>query len=173
MKTDFSEAIEVQSAGANLFNYLKPLLTRLERGEEFGLAGESRGLSEEDIKRKAKITQVAQLMLVTIDISSSTWDTVIEFPSLVAENTLLRGEIERIKQRLAELERRMPEEKVIVLREISREQAKQEIQELFSNGRTLYYSDIAEELRLDLELVVDICRELQGSGEIKVDENAL
>ena len=67
----------------------------------------------------------------------------------------------------------MPEEKVIVLREISREQAKQEIQQLFSSGRTLYYSDIAEELGLDLELTVDICRELQESKEIKVDENAL
>jgi len=62
---------------------------------------------------------------------------------------------------------------VIVLREISREQAKQEIQQLFSSGRTLYYSDIAEELGLDLELTVDICRELQESKEIKVDENAL
>ena len=66
-----------------------------------------------------------------------------------------------------------PEEKVTVLREISREQAKQEIQQLFSSGRTLFYSDIAEELRLDLELVVDICRELQGSGEVKIDESAL
>ena len=67
----------------------------------------------------------------------------------------------------------MPEEKVIVLREMSREQAKQEIQQLFSSGRTLYYSDIAEELRLDLELVVDICRELEESREVKVDRSAL
>ena len=62
---------------------------------------------------------------------------------------------------------------MIALREISREQAKQEIQQLFSSGRTLYYSDLTEELRLDLELVVDICRELQGKGEIKVDEDIL
>ena len=67
----------------------------------------------------------------------------------------------------------MPKEKVIVLREISREQAKQEMQQFFSTGRTLYYSDIAEELRLALELVVDIWRELQGKGEIKVDEDIL
>jgi Mn-dependent DtxR family transcriptional regulator len=65
------------------------------------------------------------------------------------------------------------EEKVIALREIPREQAKQEIQQLFSSGRTLYYSDIAEELRLDLKLVVDICRELEENGEVKVDESAL
>jgi DNA invertase Pin-like site-specific DNA recombinase len=92
---------------------------------------------------------------------------------LAAENSLLRREIEQIKQRLAELERKMPKEKVIVLREISREQAKQEIQQLFSRGRTLYYSDIAEELRLDLQLVVDICRELEENGEVKVEGSAL
>ena len=62
---------------------------------------------------------------------------------------------------------------MIVLREISREQAKQEIQQLFSSGRTLYYSDIAEELSLDLELVVDICRELEGNREVRVDKSAL
>ena len=60
-----------------------------------------------------------------------------------------------------------------MMKQISREQAKQEIQQLFSSGRTLYYSDIAEELSLDLELVVDICQELQDSGEVTVDENAL
>jgi len=85
----------------------------------------------------------------------------------------MRGDLERTKQKVAELERRMPAEKVIVLREISREQAKQEIQQLFSSGRTLYYSDIAEELGLDLELVVDVCRELEENGEVKVEENAL
>jgi len=67
---------------------------------------------------------------------------------------------------------RIPEERVIVLREISKKEAKEEIKQLFSSGRTLYYSDIAEELRLDLELVVDICHELQESGELRIDESA-
>ena len=104
----------------------------------------------------------------------------VDLPHLAAENILLRSEIEQVrsdleqtKQKVAELERRMPAEKVIVLREISREQARQEIQQLFSSGRTLYYSDIAEELGLDLELVVDVCRELQEEGEIGVDEHIL
>jgi len=67
----------------------------------------------------------------------------------------------------------MPKAKVIVLREISREQARQEVRQLFTSGQTLYYSDIAEELGLDLELVVDICRELEESREVKVDRSAL
>ncbi len=60
-----------------------------------------------------------------------------------------------------------------MLRELSREEAKEEIRQLFKSGRTLYYSDIAEELKLALKLVVDICRELQGNGEIGIDEDAL
>jgi len=64
---------------------------------------------------------------------------------------------------------KLVENNMIILREISREEAGKEISALFSNGHTLYYSDIAEELRLDLELVVDICNELQENGEIAVD----
>ena len=81
-----------------------------------------------------------------------------------------REELERIKQKLLELESR---EKVIVLKEITREEAKGEIQQLFASGRTLYYSDIVKELKLDLETVVDICNELQESRQIEVDASIL
>ncbi len=85
----------------------------------------------------------------------------------VVENILLHEELERIKQRLLELENR---EKVIVLRDITREEAKKEIQKLFMSGRTLLYSDIVKELKLDLETVVDICNELMESGAVAVDD---
>lgn len=83
------------------------------------------------------------------------------------KNLSLLEEFKQIKQRLVELETK---EKVIVLREITREDAKKEIQRLFESGRTLYYSDIVQELKLDLETVVDICNELQKSKEIAVDD---
>ena len=57
---------------------------------------------------------------------------------------------------------------VIKLRKISKEEAEKEILELFSRGQVLYYSDIAERLRLDLKLVVEICNELQSKGKIEV-----
>ena len=60
-----------------------------------------------------------------------------------------------------------------MLRDITREEAKKEIRQLFLTGRTLYYSDIAEELELDLELVVGICREFQENKEIGIDKDAL
>lgn len=59
-----------------------------------------------------------------------------------------------------------PEFKVIVLREISREQAKQEIRSLFEGGEVLDYEDIVERLRLDLEDVVALCQELMDEGAI-------
>ena len=83
---------------------------------------------------------------------------------------MMREELERVKQRLAEIENR---EEAIVLREMTREEAKQEIRQIFQSGRTLYYSDIANELALDLRLVVDVCRELQENKEIGIDEDAL
>jgi len=57
-------------------------------------------------------------------------------------------------------------EETITLREIPREQAKQEIAALFSGDEVLYYGDIAERLDLDLETVVDICNELEDEGII-------
>lgn len=57
---------------------------------------------------------------------------------------------------------------MIILRELTREDAKKEIESLFNQGKVLYYSDLARDLRLDLEFVVDICNELISEGKIEV-----
>ena len=92
---------------------------------------------------------------------------------LRTENYLLRQRMWAIEERLANIEATIPKERVVVLREISREEAKAEITKLFSEGKTLYYSDIAEQLRIDLKMVVEICNELQSRGEIKVVDDTL
>ena len=57
----------------------------------------------------------------------------------------------------------------VVLRAIPHDQAKQEILRAFKEARgSLFYSDIAERLRLDLELVVELCKELESEGHIGV-----
>ena len=64
----------------------------------------------------------------------------------------------------------MPE--IIEIREVSREQAKAEIVELFGESdEALYYSDIQERLGIDLEMVVEICKELIDEGVIGVGAN--
>jgi adenylosuccinate lyase len=91
---------------------------------------------------------------------------------LHAEVEQLRGRVAVLEEEVKALRGLMPEE-VIVLRTVSREQAKQEIQELFQTGETLYYSDIARRMQLDLPMVVELCQELEQEGEIEVDADAV
>ena len=59
---------------------------------------------------------------------------------------------------------------VIELRTISKEEAKVEIAALFDTTKEpLYYSDIMERLGIELELVVEICKELIEEGVIGLD----
>lgn len=59
--------------------------------------------------------------------------------------------------------------RTVILRAIPRERAKEEILRLFKGSkRTLFYSDVAEELNLDLELVVELCNELERENHIGV-----
>jgi hypothetical protein len=94
-----------------------------------------------------------------------------QYSLLQKENLALKRAVKKIEKRLASLEASIPVQKTIVLREISKEQAKIEIQDLFSRGDILYYSDIAEKLRIDLSMAVDLCNEMQTEGVIeKVDD---
>jgi hypothetical protein len=98
--------------------------------------------------------------------------TEYENAQLRTENYVLREQIRAIEERLASIEASISKDRIVVLREITRDAAKAEIARLFSEGRTLYYSDIARELQLDLELVVDLCNELINEGEISIADSA-
>lgn len=57
----------------------------------------------------------------------------------------------------------------VLIRAIPREQAKDEILALFREAKkSLFYSDVAEALSLDLELVVELCNELEKEARIGV-----
>ncbi|MGB2842442.1 MAG: hypothetical protein WBC40_08220 [Halobacteriota archaeon] len=90
----------------------------------------------------------------------------------VMEEGMIERVIERIDYRINELIEKQnikeggATEEVIMLRSISREQAKEEIVELFDKSDKLYYSDIVEALKLDLEEVVEIVEELKAEGEV-------
>jgi hypothetical protein len=108
---------------------------------------------------------IAGISVSTTFVTSPEW--------LEQETYALRQRIQKIEERLATIEAIIPKEKVVVLREISKKEAGKEILALFATGQTLYYSDIAEQLRLDLKLVVEICNELQRRKEIEVVDDAL
>ena len=90
----------------------------------------------------------------------------------------MQTEIDELRDRVTTLEEQIETleeasiEDVIVLRTITREDAETEILALFTAGETLYYSDIAERLRIDLPMVVEICQELRERGEIGIDDDA-
>ena len=96
-------------------------------------------------------------------------DAVIK--DLLSEVSELRERVEFLESQFA----RIPENilyEVIEIREVSREQAKEEITELFDKTKVpLYYSDIMEQLGIELELVVEICQELIDEGAIGLDAN--
>ncbi|MFH1651116.1 MAG: hypothetical protein ABID87_03290, partial [Chloroflexota bacterium] len=94
-------------------------------------------------------------------------------PRFVIDYFRMQEEILKLRAKLAEYEKGSSGEVEIMIRDITREEATKEIRQLFKSGRTLYYSDIANELSLDLEMVVNICQELQEKKEIGIDENAL
>jgi len=76
----------------------------------------------------------------------------------------LEKEVRTLKAKIQELE-----PKVIVVREISAAQAKQEILDHLINleGKQAYPSDIADTLRIDAETVRDICAALTEEGLIE------
>ncbi len=57
--------------------------------------------------------------------------------------------------------------KVIKIRQISREQAKKEIVQFIKNRKEADTFDIANELRLDMDLTVKALRELWEEGRVK------
>jgi hypothetical protein len=77
----------------------------------------------------------------------------------------LEGEVERLRSEVARL---TEEPEAVNIREISREDAKSEILQLFRTGRSLFYSDIMRELAIDIDLVVEVCEELESEGKIGV-----
>ncbi len=130
----------------------------------------STGVSTATLKEKTKLLRNIQRLGV-YGVSSS---DIVEQQNIQLryENFVLKEILSKIEERISKLEASRYEEKIIVLREISTEDATKEIKKLFASGKTMYYSDIAQELGLDLKMVVDICNRLQEQGEIAVDDGA-
>ena len=67
-------------------------------------------------------------------------------------------------EREAEAARDTESDNVIVLRDISKEQARKEILEAFEAEEPLDHADLAEALRLEIPLVFEVCNELIDEG---------
>ena len=90
------------------------------------------------------------------------------FDEMQAEIKVLKGKVASLEAQVRSLEASVQEGELIVLRTVTRKQAKREIHDMFRSGQTLYYSDISRRLRIELPLVVEICHQLEQEGEIEV-----
>ena len=118
----------------------------------------TRGISREEPQQ---LESEIQSMTVPDSISPSDWNEIKQ----------LKTHILALEEKVGELEEVIGAQEVIVLRTVDRDTAKQEIRELFQGAESLYFSDIAKRLRLELPLVVEICQELIEEEEIEVNDD--
>ena len=123
----------------------------------------TRGKSKEEPEQVEVEAQPNINLTVPGSLSPSNWDEVEQ----------LKARISALEEKVEELETAIGVQEVIVLRTIDRDTAKQEIRELFQGAETLYFSEIAKRLRLELPLVVEICQELIEEEEIEVNADAV
>lgn len=102
-------------------------------------------------------------------------------PSEAAPGVALQARMRSLELRVAALEQELAnirhaldrdqEEEIITLRDVSREQARMEIRQVFAIGGVHYMSELAEFLRLPDQLVVELCNELMAEGELEVNDD--
>jgi len=88
---------------------------------------------------------------------------------LRAENAKLKMENEGLRAKVVAMQATNSAEKFLEIREIPRDQAKEEIRAFFKahDGEAIYPSDVMEALSLDYDLVYEICEELEKEGMVK------
>lgn len=79
--------------------------------------------------------------------------------------------IDALARRLSESMRAREEYAPLEARRVGLKQATEEALELFKQKKRLFYSDIAEKLRLDFATIIKACRELERRGLIEGDRN--
>ena len=91
--------------------------------------------------------------------------------SRLRSRTAILKEVDHLKDlvasltiRVAKLEQEATDNEVIILREIGKEQAKEEIIQALEAGEPLDQADLSENLALDLPLVFEACTELIAEG---------
>ncbi|MBU4233909.1 MAG: hypothetical protein KKD99_04325 [Proteobacteria bacterium] len=88
---------------------------------------------------------------------------------LRAENAKLKAENEGLRAKVVAMQATNSAEKFLEIREIAREQAKEEVRAFFKehHGEAIFPSDVMEALSLDYDLVYEICEELEREGAVK------
>lgn len=83
------------------------------------------------------------------------------------ENFNLKRENARLRRQLLENVNVASAQNGVETTQLSYEEAKSEIAHMFQKHKKLSYSNIVEELRIDLEVAIRACKELVAEGKIR------
>ena len=108
-------------------------------------------------------------VIIDNEAGSMTGQPILAYDRRINE---IEKEVKALKEMLSQISRCFnPEEPAIIhLRDIPRDQAKEEIKKYFEahHGENLYSHDITKALFIDLEMVDDVLAEMEKEGQIKV-----
>jgi len=127
------------------------------------------GLYEEEIVRTREITLIDAVNRAISSSISLKVSGDLETTEIMQQLRDLKRQYEQLIKRLNDLEKRLGEPQQVVeveLRDVSYSQAKKEIKKYFKDGKTHDVGEIADELRLDIRLVVEVCNDLIKAGVI-------
>jgi hypothetical protein len=158
---------------ANIRAAIEASLRAMEAAKAAGEAAEAAIKASDEVENRAEQARRAGEKAASEAVAASKEASKNTNKALSDSKAELLQYIKSLEERINKIEDTLPEEEIIILREISKDEAKREISKLFSKGKTLYYSDIAKQLGLNLKLVVEVCNELQKDKEIEVIDNSL
>lgn len=115
------------------------------------------------------------------DIQLATQSTGASQPQIVVAHDIgmeadvrsVQKEVESLKQEIAEMKALLEgpgtAEPVFELREVSYEDAKREIKQYFEahHGESIDAGDLQEALGIDIQMVIQICQDIERDGQIK------
>jgi hypothetical protein len=131
--------------------------------------GTSLGTKFAIISCKGESTQVPEVTSVSDSTLFEHTNLYVECLRLEAENAKLKAENVALSAKVDAMQLTNSAEKFMEIREIPRDQAKEEVRAFFKahDGEAIYPSDVMEALSLDYDLVYEICEELEKEGKIK------
>ena len=130
-------------------------VSRLERGRAYGLTGPAYHPDPFALERVGSLEERMASLELSLDRLTATLHRVTS------------TELPRVLESISRLTDQLCGGRTIEIREMPREQAKQEIFEYVQAKGRGSYATIVEALNLDLELVVELCEELTKEGKIE------
>jgi hypothetical protein len=114
------------------------------------------------------IKTVSEYVQIQInDVIATNLEKIME-KNIEIMDTLLEEKLEKIVNRFESQDINVDQTPIVVIEEMSKEEAKLKVKKFFEeNGEDIYPSELSERLHIDYELIWEILRELEESGDVE------